>query len=93
MIIVELIEVMLESMLILISPEKTAEKVIDINTRKPTKRMLIFLFTLIYVATLVGLVFSLVLISDILYKLFVVMLIIFLLYCLFTFYNRILKKL
>lgn len=37
---VELIEVVLDSMLTLVSPEKTTEKIKDINTSKPIKNLL-----------------------------------------------------
>lgn len=87
--IVELIEVVLSGILSLISPEKTAEKVNDTNTSKSAKRVSIVLFTLIYVAALVGIIFSLVLISDVVYKIFASILIIFLLYCIFIFYKKI----
>ena len=50
MAIVELFTLILEAMLILISPEKTAEKVKDINTNRTTKVMLSIVFTLIYLA-------------------------------------------
>lgn len=89
--LLELIEVILDSMLTLVSPEKTAEKVKDINTSKDAKSMLIILFTLLYGAALVGISFSLVLIPDVLYKVFATILIIFLIYCLFVFYYRIFK--
>ena len=88
-IIVELIEVVLDSMLTLVSPEKTAEKIKDTNTSRATKNLLIVLFILIYGVALVGMVFSLILVPDVLYKVFAVILIIFLLYCIFIFYNRI----
>lgn len=90
--IVELIEVVLSGMLSLISPEKTADKVNDTNTSKSAKRISIVLFTLIYVAALVGIIFSLVLITDVIYKVFASMLIIFILYCISIFYKRILTS-
>lgn len=89
--ILELIEVILDSMLTLVSPEKTAEKIKDINTSKPAKRILIVLFTLIYGMALIGISFYLVLTPDIVYKALAALLIIFLLYCLFVFYYRIFK--
>lgn len=85
----ELIIVVLESMLELISPEKTADKVNDIDTVKSRKRMLIILFTLVYCMAIIGLSFSLVLISDIIYRVVASVLIMFLLYCIFTFYKKI----
>lgn len=89
--IIELIEVVFSSILNLISPEKTADKVKDINTSKSAKSMLIILFTLIYGATLIGIAFSIVHTTEILYRVFAMILIIFLLYCLFVFYYRIFK--
>lgn len=87
----ELLEFVFTGILTLILPERTAEKVKDINTSKSAKIMLIILFTLVYGATLVGIAYSVVLISDILYKVFGVILIIFLLYCICVFYYRIFK--
>ena len=90
--IVELIEVVLNSMLTLVSPEKAAEKVKDTNTSKFTKSMLITLFSLLYGAVLVGISFFLVLTPNALYKALATILIIFLIYCLAIFYYRILKR-
>lgn len=89
--IIELIEVVFSSILSLISPEKTADKVKDIDTSKSAKSMLIILFTLIYGATLIGIAFSIVHTTEVLYRVFAIILIIFLLYCLFVFYYRIFK--
>lgn len=89
--IIELIEVVFSSILSLISPEKTADKVKDIDTSKSAKSMLIILFTLIYGATMIGIVFSIVHTTEVLYRVFAIILIIFLLYCLFVFYYRIFK--
>ena len=91
MMLVELIEVVLSSMLALISPEKAAEKIKDTNTSKSAKKMLIVLFTLTYCIALIGIFWSLVLVSDVIYKIFAALLIMFLLYCLFVFYYRIFK--
>lgn len=87
--IAELIAIVLESMLMLISPEKTADKVKDISTGKSTKGVLVVVFTLIYVTALIGLLFSLVLISDVIYRVIVSILIIFLLYCIYIFYKKV----
>lgn len=87
--VVELLEVILSTILSLLSPEKTAEKVSNGNTSKSAKMISIILFTIIYFSTLIGVVVSLFFISDTLYKIFAILLIIFLLYCLFTFYRRI----
>ena len=89
MVIVELLEVIFDITLTLISPERTAEKVKDINISKITKNILITIFTLIYISILVGLIFSLFLISDTLYRALAIALIIFLVYCLFIFYYKI----
>lgn len=91
MAIIEFLTVILEIMITLISPEKTAGKVKDANTNRAIKAMLSILFTLTYIVILVGLAFSLTILSDILYKLFVVILIMFLIYCIFIFYYRIFK--
>lgn len=88
---IELVEVVLEIMLTLISPEKTAEKVKDADTSKSAKKMLVVLFTSIYGISLIGILLSFILIQDIIYKAFAVLLIIFLIYCLYIFYNRIIK--
>ena len=85
----ELIIIVLESMSILISPEKTADKVNDVDTVKSRKRMLIVLFTLIYFIVVIGLSFSLVLISDVIYRVVASILIVFLLYCIFIFYKKV----
>ena len=85
----ELIIIVLESMSILISPEKTADKVIDVDTVKSRKRMLIVLFTLIYFIAVIGLSFSLVLISDVIYRVVASILIVLLLYCIFIFYKKV----
>ena len=85
----ELIIVVLESMLELISPERTAKKVNDVDTVKSRKRMLIVLFTLIYFIAVIGLSFSLVLISDVIYRVVASILIVFLLYCIFIFYKKV----
>lgn len=66
--IIELIEVVFSSILSLISPEKTADKVKDIDTSKSAKSMLIILFTLIYGATLIGIAFSIVHTTEVLYR-------------------------
>lgn len=87
--IAELIIIVLESMSILISPEKTADKVNDVDTAKSRKRMLMVLFTLIYLIVIIGLSFSLVLISDVIYRVVASILIVFLLYCIFTFYKKV----
>lgn len=87
----DLLEVVFSSILTLILPERTADKVKDENTRKSTKVLFTILFTLIYGATLTGIVFSLVLIPDVLWKIFAGVLIIFLLYCICLFYYRIFK--
>lgn len=87
--VVELLEVIFSTILSLLSPEKTAEKVNDGNTTKSAKVISITLFTIIYLSTLIGVVVSLFFISDILYRIFALLLIIFLLYCLFIFYKRI----
>lgn len=88
---IDLVEVVLDIMLTLISPEKTAKKVKDADTSKSTKKMLVVLFTSIYGIALIGIFLSFILIQDVIYKVFAVLLIIFLIYCLFIFYNRILK--
>lgn len=85
----ELIIIVLESMSILISPEKTADKVNDVDTVKSRKRMLIVLFTLIYFIAVIGLSFSLVLISDVIYRVVASILIVLLLYCIFIFYKKV----
>ena len=85
----ELIIIVLESMSILISPEKTADKVNDVDTVKSRKRMLIVLFTLIYFIAVIGISFSLVFISDVIYRVVASILIVFLLYCIFIFYKKI----
>lgn len=85
----ELIEIVLENMSIFISPEATADKVNDVDISKSRKRMLIVLFTLIYVIAVIGLSFSLVFISDLIYRMIISILIIVLLYCIFIFYKRI----
>ena len=87
--VVELLEVILSTILSLLSPEKTAEKVNDRNTAKSAKVISITLFTVIYLSTLIGVVVSLFFISDILYRIFALLLIMFLLYCLLIFYKRI----
>lgn len=87
--IAELIIIVLESMSILISPEKTADKVNDVDTAKSRKRTLMVLFTLIYLIVIIGLSFSLVLISDVIYRVVASILIVFLLYCIFTFYKKV----
>jgi hypothetical protein len=89
MVIVELLEVIFDITLTLISPERTAEKVKDINISKITKNILITIFTLIYISILVGLIFSLFLIPDTLYRALAIALIIFLVYCLVIFYYKI----
>lgn len=86
--VVELLEVILSTVLNLLSPEKSAEKINDVNTSKSARMVLIILFTIIYFSILIGVIISLFFISDILYKIFASMLIIFLLYCLFIFYKR-----
>lgn len=85
----ELIIIVLESMSILISPEKTADKVNDVDTVKSRKRMLIVLFTIIYFIAVIGLSFSLVLISDVIYRVVASILIVFLLYCILIFYKKV----
>ena len=85
----ELIIIVLESMSILISPEKTADKVNNVDTVKSRKRMLIVLFTLIYFIAVIGLSFSLVLISDVIYRVVASILIVLLLYCIFIFYKKV----
>lgn len=91
MAIVEFFTFIIEIMVLLISPEKTAEKVKDIKTNRTTKAMIIFLFTLIYVVILLGLAFSLTILSDIVYKVLAVILIMFLIYFIFIFYYRIFR--
>lgn len=81
--------VVFESILELISPEKTANKVNDVDTVKSRKSMLIVLFTLIYVIASIGLLISITLTSDVIYKVVASMLIVFLLYCIFIFYKKI----
>ncbi len=85
----ELIIVVLESMLELISPERTAKKVNDVDTVKSRKMMLIVLFTLIYFIAVIGLSFSLILISDVIYRVVSSILIVFLLYCIIIFYKKV----
>ena len=85
----ELIIIVLESMSVLISPEKTADKVNDVDTVKSRKRMLIVLFTIIYFIAVIGLSFSLVLISDVIYRVVASILIVFLLYCILIFYKKV----
>lgn len=88
---VDLIEVVFSSIFTLLSPEKTVEKIKDINTSKSAKKRLIVLFTLIYGMALIGIFWSIFLVSDVVYKVFAVLLTIFLLYCLIVFYYRIHK--
>ena len=88
----ELIEVILESILALVSPEKTAEKVKKLNAKKSSKgTLLIILFTLIYVAAIVLIAFFLAVMPNVLFRAFAIILIIFLLYCLFIFYHKVYK--
>ena len=86
--VVELLEVILSTVLNLLSPEKSAEKINDEKTSKSAKIVLIILFTIIYFSILIGVIVSLFFISDIPYMIFASLLIIFLLYCLFIFYKR-----
>lgn len=92
MVMLELIEVILDSMFALVSPEKTAKKFKELKSKNSTKgTLLIILFTLIYLATIVLIAFSFVLIPNALYKAFSIILIIFLIYCLFLFYYKFYK--
>lgn len=86
--IMELMSVVLESMLELLSPEKTASKIKDTDTSRSTKWRLIAIFILIYSAALAGILFSLFFISDLMYRVISSMLIMFLLYCIFIFYRK-----
>lgn len=86
--IMELMSVVLESMLELLSPEKTASKIKDTDIKRSTKWRLIAIFILIYSAALAGILFSLFFISDLMYRVISSMLIMFLLYCIFIFYKK-----
>lgn len=89
-VIYEFLEVILD-ILSLVSPEKMADKVNEINTSKSTRRIWTILFTLLYGIVILGLSFTLTLPLYISYKVVAVILIIFLLYSLFKFYFLIFK--
>lgn len=89
-IIYEFLEVILD-ILSLVSPEKMADKINEINTSNSTRRIWTILFTLLYGIVILGLSFTLTLPLYISYKVVGVILIIFLLYSLFKFYSLIFK--
>ena len=57
--VVELLEVILSTVLNLLSPEKAAEKINDEKTSKSAKIILMILFTIIYFSILIGVIVSL----------------------------------
>jgi len=91
MVIVDILEIILEVIFTWLSPEGVAEKVNNQDISNRTKWFHITFFTLIYLATIIGLVFSFIFVPDNLYKLFAIILIIYLVYCIVKFYSRIIK--